>query len=60
MAYKVDFGLLWGHFDVTLGLLWVYEGNLGSLLDDFGVTFVVLWDHFGYMSVAWGLNSDVS
>ena len=48
---------LWNDFDVTLGLLWVYEGHfgitlasLGGLLGGFWVYeggFGQLWGHFG-------------
>ena len=51
-----DFMHLWGHFEVTLKVVWAYEADfevtlghsgvtLGSLLDTFGSLFGAFWDH---------------
>ena len=36
-------GSLWGHFGVTLGSLWVYDGDLRSLWDHSGTIVESLW-----------------
>ena len=35
-------GSLWGHFGVTLGLLWIYEGGFGSFLGYFEIALGVV------------------
>ena len=37
-------GSIWDHFEVTLGLLLAYEGDLGATLGSFR-------DHFGHIDV---------
>ena len=45
-------GRLWGHFGITLGLLWEHLRHvgvtLGALWGHFGVRFGSVWGQFGY------------
>ena len=38
MRIMKQIGITLGHFEITLGLLWVYEDHFGSLWDHFGMT----------------------
>ena len=38
MRIMKQIGITLGHFEITLGLLWVYEDHFGSLRDHFGMT----------------------
>ena len=41
----------WGHFGVTLGVLWAYFGYMKAVSCDFWVTLMSLWGHFGHWRV---------
>ena len=50
LFYVRKFDLLklnWGHFGITSGSTWAYEG-------DFGVALGLLWDNFWHMKVTLG------
>ena len=51
-------GWLWGHFGITLGLLWEHLRHvgvtLGALRGHFGVRFGSVWGQFGYRWVTLG------
>ena len=42
---------IWGHFGITLGVLWAYFGYRIVVLDHFLVTLMSLWDQFGHWRV---------
>jgi hypothetical protein len=54
MDFNDFFGTMepsWGHFGVTLGVLWAYFGYRTVVSGHFFVTLMSLWDQFGHWRV---------